>query len=64
MASYDTPFTGNYAGVAESLGGYGERVESPAEITPAIERGIERTRNGVPALLEFITAEETAKSFV
>ena len=60
MASYDTPFTGNYAGVAESLGGYGERVESPAEITPAIERGIERTGNGVPALLEFITAEETA----
>jgi acetolactate synthase-1/2/3 large subunit len=64
MASYDTPFTGDYAGVAEALGGYGERVESPADITPAIKRGIEQTKNGVPALLEFITAEETEKPFV
>jgi len=29
---------------------------------PAIRRGIEQTRNGVPALLEFITCKETAVS--
>lgn len=59
MASYDTHFSGNYAELAEALGGYGERIEEPDEIRPAIERGIERTEAGTPALLEFITASET-----
>lgn len=53
-----TDITGHYADVAEALGGYGERVESPDDIVPAIERGIEKTENGVPALLEFITTTE------
>jgi acetolactate synthase I/II/III large subunit len=54
-----TDISGNYAGVARELGGYGERVTSPAEIVPAIKRGIAQTRAGTPALLEFITAKET-----
>jgi acetolactate synthase-1/2/3 large subunit len=57
-----TDISGNYAGVARELGGYGERVTEPGQIVPAIQRGIEQTRNGVPALLEFITCQETAIS--
>ncbi len=56
---YDsTDITGNYADMAEALGGYGERVRMPEDIIPAIERGIEKTEKGVPALLEFITTTE------
>jgi acetolactate synthase-1/2/3 large subunit len=54
-----TDISGNYAEMAEAFGGYGERVEEPGEIVPAIERGIERTEQGTPALLEFITCKET-----
>jgi thiamine pyrophosphate-dependent acetolactate synthase large subunit-like protein len=54
-----TDISGDYAAMARAFGGYGERVTSPAEIGPAIKRGIEQTRKGVPALLEFITAKET-----
>ena len=53
-----TDISGNYADLARALGGYGERVTEPAEIVPAIERGIRQTREGTPALLEFITAKE------
>ena len=48
--------------MARAFGGYGERVTEPSEIVPAIKRGIEQTRKGVPALLEFITGKETAVS--
>ncbi len=54
-----TDISGNYADLARALGGYGERVREPAEIVPAIRRGIEKTREGVPALLEFITEKAT-----
>lgn len=47
--------SGNYAEFAKALGGYGERITSPGEVAAAIRRGIEQTKNGVPALLEFIT---------
>ena len=57
-----TDISGDYAMMARAFGGYGERVTDPAEIVPAIRRGIEQTRNGVPALLEFITSKETAVS--
>ena len=53
-----TDISGNYADMAKSFGGYGERVTEPGEIIPAIERGIEQTQKGVPALLEFITSKE------
>ena len=54
-----TDISGHYADMARAFGGYGERVESPDQIIPAIKRGILNTRQGVPALLEFITAKET-----
>jgi thiamine pyrophosphate-dependent acetolactate synthase large subunit-like protein len=57
-----TDISGNYAAMAEAFGGYGERVTEPDQIIPAIQRGIEQTRAGKPALLEFITAKETATS--
>ena len=57
-----TDISGDYAAMARAFGGYGERVTSIAEIIPAIKRGIEQTRNGTPALLEFITSKETAVS--
>ena len=47
--------SGNYADFAKALGGYGERVTEPGEVAAAIRRGIEQTKNGVPAMLEFIT---------
>jgi acetolactate synthase-1/2/3 large subunit len=57
-----TDISGDYAAMARAFGGYGERVERPEDIVPAIRRGIEQTRNGTPALLEFITAKETEVS--
>jgi thiamine pyrophosphate-dependent acetolactate synthase large subunit-like protein len=57
-----TDISGNYADFAKALGGYGERVTSPGEIIPAIKRGIEKTREGTPVLLEFITQKETKTS--
>jgi acetolactate synthase-1/2/3 large subunit len=56
--------TGNYAELAESLGGYGERVEKPDEIVPAIKRAVKSVQTGRSALLEFITKLETAVSLV
>ncbi len=53
-----TDISGHYADMAKAFGGYGERVESPDDIVPAIERGIRKTEEGVPVLLEFITAKE------
>ena len=57
-----TDISGDYAAMARAFGGYGERVTEPAEIVPAIRRGIEATERGQPALLEFITAKEVAVS--
>ena len=57
-----TDISGNYADMARAFGGYGERVTEPGEIRAAIERGIAQTREGTPALLEFITAKETEYS--
>ncbi len=57
-----TDISGDYAAMARAFGGYGERVTQPEDIVPAIKRGIEQTQNGVPALLEFITAQETRVS--
>ena len=52
--------SGNYADLAKALGGYGERVEEPGDIQAAIKRGIDATKAGKPALLEFITQKEVA----
>ena len=53
-----TDISGNYADMAKAFGGYGERVTDPAEIIPAIKRGIAQTESGTPALLEFLTQKE------
>jgi len=53
-----TNISGHYADMAKAFGGYGERVEKPDQIVPAIKRGIEATRNGQPALLEFLTQQD------
>ena len=54
--------SGNYVGVAESLGFSCERVERPEDIIPAIQRGVQVVESGKPALVEFITREEYAFS--
>ena len=59
-----TDISGNYAEMARAFGGYGERVTDPNEIDAAIKRGIDATKNGQAALLEFITDKELAMSIV
>jgi acetolactate synthase-1/2/3 large subunit len=59
--------TGSYTQVAEGLGVVAERVTQPAEIIPALRRAIAVTMGesgeaGRPALVEFITREETQLS--
>jgi acetolactate synthase-1/2/3 large subunit len=51
--------SGDYSKVAEGLGAYSECIERPDEVAKALERGIEATRAGRPAVLEMITKEET-----
>lgn len=53
-----TNLYGEYANLARSLGGYGERIEDPSEIIPAIGRARDVMSQGGPALLEFMTKEE------
>jgi acetolactate synthase-1/2/3 large subunit len=50
--------SGNYADFAKAMGGYGERVTEPEQIAHAIVNGVRATREGKPALLEFITTQE------
>ncbi len=54
--------TGNYAKIAEALGGYNERVEKPEDVAPAILRARQVVADGQPALLEVITSLEYAVS--
>ena len=54
-----TDISGDYAAMARAFGGYGERVTKPEDIVPAIRRGIDKTKEGMPVLLEFITSKET-----
>ncbi|TFW60171.1 thiamine pyrophosphate-requiring protein [Bradyrhizobium sp. MOS001] len=57
-----TDISGDYAAMARAFGGHGERVTRPEDIIPAIKRGIQKTKEGVPVLLEFITSKETEVS--
>jgi thiamine pyrophosphate-dependent acetolactate synthase large subunit-like protein len=42
----------DFAGLARSQGVEGARVESSADLRPALRRGMEATRSGVPYLLD------------
>ena len=53
-----TDISGNYADMAKAFGAYGERVRDPTEIVPALKRGIAKTQEGTPVLLEFLTEKE------
>ena len=57
-----TDISGDYAAMARAFGGYGERITKPEDIIPAIKRGVAKTREGIPVLLEFITSKETEVS--
>jgi thiamine pyrophosphate-dependent acetolactate synthase large subunit-like protein len=57
-----TDISGDYAVMARAFGGYGERVTKPEDIVPAIQRGIQKTKEGIPVLLEFITSKEVEVS--
>ncbi|MCC6178743.1 MAG: thiamine pyrophosphate-requiring protein [Chloroflexi bacterium] len=57
-----TNISGNYADMAKAFGAYGERITNPNEIVPAIKRGVQKTQEGTPALLEFITQKENSTS--
>ena len=48
---------GDYVQIARALGAWAERVETPGEIKPVLERAIRATREGQPALVEFITKQ-------
>lgn len=51
---------GDYAALASALGVQGERVTTPNDIRPAIERALAANDDGRPALLEMMTKEEDA----
>ena len=57
-----TDISGNYADLAGALGLFAERITEPGQIKEALIRGIDATRSGRPALLEFITTPEKAYS--
>jgi acetolactate synthase-1/2/3 large subunit len=54
---------GSYAAMAQALGVVAERVTDPSEITPALRRALDLVApakgEGRPALVEFVTREET-----
>jgi hypothetical protein len=37
--------------MAEACGGYGELVSQTAEVGPALKRGLDQVRSGVPAVI-------------
>ena len=50
---------GNYADLAVALGGHGERVENPDDLVPALNRALAKNDEGLPALVEVISSEES-----
>ena len=57
-----TNLYGNYSAIAEALGANAQRIEDPSLVKRAIQKGIEATKRGQPALIEFITKEENRLS--
>lgn len=46
----------SYEMVCQAMGGYGEKVTDPAQVVPALQRGLAAVKNGQPAVLNMITA--------
>ena len=46
----------DFAAEARAAGAFGERVEDPAEVGPALRRGLEATRAGTPAVVAVVVA--------
>lgn len=44
----------DYASLAQALDAYGERVSDPAEIIPALKRGLEEVKNGRSAVIDVL----------
>ncbi len=49
---------GDYTAMAKAMGGYAERIEKASDVRDALARGIAKTQQGQPVLLEFVTKEE------
>ena len=49
---------GDYTAMAVAMGGHAERIEKASDVRSALERGIQKTQEGKPTLLEFVTREE------
>src|SRR3989454_3233411 len=47
--------TMRYDLLAEAVGGHGERVMEPAEVRPALERALNATEQGAPAVIDVVT---------
>jgi acetolactate synthase-1/2/3 large subunit len=45
----------NFTKIAEAFNCHGERVERPSEIVPALQNALKATKEGIPAVIEFIT---------
>jgi acetolactate synthase-1/2/3 large subunit len=43
--------TPNFAKLAEAANGYGEQVTELSQLAPALQRGLEHTRNHTPAVI-------------
>lgn len=46
---FDPPI--DFAKEAEAAGAYGENVRDPAQVSPALKRGLEQVRRGIPAVI-------------
>ena len=51
--------TGDYTAVAIGLGAHAERVSEPQRVGAALREAIEATRDGQPAVVEVLTAQDT-----
>ena len=51
--------SGDYADMAKALGAYAERITDPADVSAALKRGLAQNAEGVPAVIEVITSDET-----
>jgi acetolactate synthase-1/2/3 large subunit len=56
------PLDDHHAVMTRAFGGYGAGVTESGAIAPAVRRAIAQTQEGLPALLELITAQETEYS--